>query len=381
MIAPTQLNKPSNWQDFEELCKLLWGEIWNCEDSIKRHGRMGQDQQGVDVYANVEKYGGFCGIQCKGKDDYTNAKLTEKEIDKEIEKALLFEPPLKLLLFTTTANKDVKIEAYIRKKDVENRSKGLFKVDIASWEDIVDHLKRYKTTYDWYVNNCQFKNAPDVSVSFDGEKKVTIHPEYVRTTIHYEYKELNQFERPFLNQTGQLFFAKNSIHTLPWNQPRKIDKRWCRLHIHIENTGNTVIKSPKLKVFFRPNDIEKISDRFSYCNDFFIDSATKAQINANKDANREVFQTYKNEIEYRSKESTFVQKDIRDFTISIIPSNGITQLPMGWSFLCEDYQKDDYLTINVEPVVEEKTETIVVYNKDDVKPDEVIFAPKIVEKE
>ena len=110
MIAQTQLKKPSNWQDFEKLCKLLWGEIWSCEDSIKRHGRQGQNQHGVDVFSYVEKYGGYCGIQCKGKDDYTNAQLTEGEIDTEIEKALGFEPELKLLVFATTANKDAKIE-------------------------------------------------------------------------------------------------------------------------------------------------------------------------------------------------------------------------------------------------------------------------------
>lgn len=86
MIAQTQLKKPSNWQDFEKLCTLLWGEIWSCEDSIKRHGRQGQNQHGVDVFSYVEKYGGYCGIQCKGKDDYTNAQLTEGEIDTEIEK-------------------------------------------------------------------------------------------------------------------------------------------------------------------------------------------------------------------------------------------------------------------------------------------------------
>lgn len=34
MIAQNQLKKPSNWQDFEKLCKLLWGEIWTCEDTI-----------------------------------------------------------------------------------------------------------------------------------------------------------------------------------------------------------------------------------------------------------------------------------------------------------------------------------------------------------
>lgn len=80
-------NEAKNWQDFEKLCKLLWGEIWNCSDSIKQHGRQGQAQHGVDIYAYVEKYAGYCGIQCKGKDDYTNAQLTEVEIDNEIDKA------------------------------------------------------------------------------------------------------------------------------------------------------------------------------------------------------------------------------------------------------------------------------------------------------
>lgn len=45
-----------------------------------------------------------------------------------------------MLVFATTANKDVKIEGYIRKKDIENRAKGLFAIDIASWEDIVDQF-------------------------------------------------------------------------------------------------------------------------------------------------------------------------------------------------------------------------------------------------
>lgn len=379
MISPTQIRKPSNWQDFEKLCKLLWGEIWGCEDSIKRNGRQGQNQHGVDVYVYLDKYEGYCGIQCKGKDDYMDSQLTEKEIDEEIEKAMSFEPSLKLLIFATTANKDAKIEAYIRKKDIENRRKGLFKVDIASWEDIADHLERHRTTYNWYINNCQFKDATDVSITFDGEEEITIHPEYVKTTIHYEYKELNQIERALREQIDLLDFTKNPMSVPKWYQIRKVDKRWCRLHINIKNTGSTVIKSPKLKIYFRSDDIEKISDQFNYCNEFLIDSTTKAQINANKDANRVVFQTYSNEIEYKPKESTLVQKDERDFSISIIAADNKTQLQMGWLFLCEDYQKNGYLTIKVSPVVEENTETVVVYDKYDVKPDEVKITPKIVE--
>lgn len=379
MIAPTQLKKPSNWQDFEKLCKLLWGEIWVCEDTIKRHGRQGQNQHGVDVYAFVEKYGGYCGIQCKGKDDYTNAQLTESEIDAEIEKAKDFEPELKLLVFTTTANKDAKIEGYIRKKDVENRRKGLFKVDIASWEDIVDQLERYRTTYNWYVNNCQFKDATDVSVTFDGEEEITIHPEYVKTTVHYEYKELTELEKALNAQMGGIVIPKITSPIMPWNQPRKIDKRWCKIHLHIENTGSTVIKTPKLIVYFRSEDVLDISDRFSYVNTWGLDEAAKAQINANRDAQREVFQTYSNALEYRPKDSVLVQKDERGFNISIKPVDGIIEMPLVWEFLCEDYQKEGVLTIHVVPKIEERTRVVEVHDKAELKPDEVSVEAKIIE--
>lgn len=379
MIAPTQMKKPSNWQDFEKLCKLLWGEIWACEDTIKRHGRQGQNQHGVDIYASVEKYGGYCGIQCKGKDDYTNAQLTESEIDEEIDKAKTFEPELKLLVFATTANKDTKIEGYIRKKDIENKNQGLFRIDIASWEDIVDQLERYRTTYNWYVNNCQFKDATDVSVTFDGEEEVTIAPEYVRATVHYEYRELTPSEKQLQEQWKDIHITSFGASLLPWNQRSKIDKRWCKLRIQIENTGSTVIKNPKVKVQFRPDDIEKISDRFSYLNAWGISDAAKAQINANRDANRELFQTYRNEIEYRPKENVFLQTDKKNFTISIIPADEIKILSLFWKFLCEDYQKEGSLTIKVEPKIEESERVVEVYNKSELKPDEVRVEAKIIE--
>ena len=73
MIAPTQIRKPENWQDFEKLCKKLWGEIWNCPDTIKRNGRLGQSQRGVDVYGIPKGESHYYGIQCKGKNDYTNS--------------------------------------------------------------------------------------------------------------------------------------------------------------------------------------------------------------------------------------------------------------------------------------------------------------------
>lgn len=126
-----QLRKPENWQDFETLCKTLWGEIWDCPE-IKKNGRSGQNQSGIDIYGIPKSETGYYGIQCKGKDDYTSAQLTEKEIDYELQKATNFNPKLWKMYFATTANKDVKIEEYIRIKNLEYKSNGLFGVHIFS---------------------------------------------------------------------------------------------------------------------------------------------------------------------------------------------------------------------------------------------------------
>ena len=48
-IAQT-LRRPANWQDFESLCLLLWRAEWKSED-IKKNGRNGQAQKGVDICA------------------------------------------------------------------------------------------------------------------------------------------------------------------------------------------------------------------------------------------------------------------------------------------------------------------------------------------
>ena len=84
MKIAQSLPKPQNWQDFETLCKKLWGEIWDCPE-IKKNGRQGQSQNGVDVYGMPKNDNGYYGIQCKGKDEYVHKSFTEKEIEKEIE--------------------------------------------------------------------------------------------------------------------------------------------------------------------------------------------------------------------------------------------------------------------------------------------------------
>ena len=215
-----------------------------------------------------------------------------------------------------------------------------------------------------------------MSVTFDGEEETTIHPEFIKRITRYEYKELSPLELALKSQLG-ISYAHVSPPTL--RPPQKIDKRWCRLDLRIENIGSTVIRNSKLLLHFLPDDIIEISDRFSYCNDVLINEVARAQINATLKAEREVYKTYRNEVEYRPKESVFVQKDYREFSISVKPADGITQLQVFWRFLCEDYQKEGILIINVEPKLEEKTNLVVVNDKSRVKPDEIELLPKIIE--
>lgn len=384
MNAPVHIMKPKNWQDFEKLCKLLWGEVWDCADTIKQHGRQGQAQQGVDVYAYVDKYGGYCGIQCKGKDDYTHAQLTESEVDAEIAKAQAFRPALQRLVFATTANKDVHIESYIRERDLECHSRGLFHVDIFSWEDIVDLLERYRSTYNWYINNCQFKESTRVSVLFsDDTERVTIRPEYVRTTRRYQLREpapcytvfdaLNQMLRATANQYPAVSHFSDVL-----DPPRRVDKRWCKLTLRLTNSGNTVIRTPKLQVLFCADDIDALSDGFTTIDHPLMDQSAVATINARRHAAREVFRRRANIVEYKPKEPVLVQTDDRSFSISIIPHQGVTEMTLYWKFLCEDYRQGGELSICVDPIVEDKLEVITVDSEDDLQPDEVIVVPKVI---
>ena len=391
MIAPIQINKPQNWQDFESLCKLLWGKIWNCSDSIVKNGRQGQNQCGVDIYAYVEKYRGYCGIQCKGKDDYTDSSLTEKEIDKEISKARNFKPKLKKFIFATTANKDARIETYIREKNVESINNDGFEIYLQSWEDIVDQICRYQDIRKWYVNNCQYIDSTNINVSFDGKDCVTIHPQYVKTIIKYIMKRKisdadSAYAFPMLNSS--LYFSQQFektqeiIDNIRRTQNMldgkcEHDERWCTVEFELENSGDTVIRNMKMYIWFKNETIEKISDRFHYLNDWRIDPAIIAQVNSQKDASRELFKEYQNAIEYRSKSVVFVQGDKTHFKIGLLPADDVTIIPVYWKFLSEDYSKTGELTIKVEPKYEEKVQIIEVNSPIDLKDDEVLLKPKI----
>lgn len=379
MIAPTQIKKPEHWQDFEKLCKKLWGEIWDCPNTIKRNGRSGQKQNGVDVYGIPKGETQYYGIQCKGKDEYTNSTLTYKEIDEEIQKAESFKPKLKCFIFATTANKDTDIEEYIRNKDIEYRTKGLFEVHLACWEDIVDLLEERRNTYNWYINNCQYKDNTDVAITFNGREEIEIYPEYIRTTIYYELDRLNTSnlnnKYPF-HIVGMLNDI-NLSYNLISNTDNKI--QWCEIPIKIENTGTTVIEDYKLYFSTKKESVECISTGIEYLSDVFLDSSYRMEMNRRIDEDRELYESAdsENELVYIPNDTILVQTDRRLFSFKIGLKYGVDMIPIYWNFKSRNYNKKGLLKILVIPRYEEKTET---RSCSDLRESEVLIEAKILEK-
>lgn len=386
MIAPTQIKKPENWQDFEKLCKKLWGEEWKCKSSIRRNGRSGQNQSGVDIYGIPKGEKKYFGIQCKGKDENLGSTLTKSEIDKEINNAKDFVPSLGHLIIATSANKDVKIEKYIREKNLENIGKGLFPIELACWGDIVDLLEEHRETFNWYVNNCQYKDESDVSVTFEEQTECTIAPEYIKTEKHYYIKpEESQDSVYALMQKQRLLMDKITLPDIPsftsFNKilypKHKKDHRWCTVQLKVHNIGSTVIDNYKIELCLNPKKIDKISDKFRYYNPgSLIDQSAVAIENQKREEQREVFmsEVYSNVVEYRPIKPILVQDDCIRFKIGIKPLDNISTIEIVWTLKSRNYKKDGKLLINVCPKYENKIERIEVDSKRET---EIEIKPKI----
>jgi hypothetical protein len=353
------LRSPEHWQDFESLCKKLFGEILGCPHTIKKNGRLGQPQLGVDVYGKPKGENYYWGIQCKGKDNYVNAQLTEKEIDEEIEKAKKFEPALKVFAFATTAPKDVNVERYIRLKDQQSEAGGGFEIILYSWQDLVDLIEENRDTYNWFVNNVQFKDQFDVDVSFAGGlKELKATPRFLKTITRYQYaavggdgNRVETFRPAWLNQPPKgLFGPKESNHSE------------ITFDTIISNTGSRVIEDWKLQLFF-PNSIEKIHDEFSTQ---IIHNIVSAQYRTEWADNDRKIMLYK-----PLKNTPLIQKDSRSFTTYLLPVFQVqNEIIIRWKLLARDYDKEGTLKLIVEPRYEETVKTKWVWDQDHVREEE-----------
>jgi hypothetical protein len=160
-ISSLQLPPPKHWQDFETLCCDLWREVWN-DPNAQKNGRQGQAQHGVDVFGRSRDR--LVGVQCKGKDNYTNQKITEEELRDEVTKARSFRPALAEFTVATTAPRDVAIQTLARELSEQHRTCGLFSVHVWSWDDIVESLGGFLIVAAKHYPQFVFRYDPDFAL-------------------------------------------------------------------------------------------------------------------------------------------------------------------------------------------------------------------------
>lgn len=269
------LRKPANWQDFESLCLLLWREEWKSED-IKKNGRNGQAQKGVDICGHRDGENDYSGIQCKCKPG--NKALTQAEIDEEIDNAKEFKPDLKRLVFATTADKDVAIEEYVRIKDDENRKAGKFTIDIKSWQDIVDMLERNKSVLNTYLDIVAEDFAASVTFG-DGSQEMTIRPKFMRTyyispepRIEYQPQRENKdvvanvafggitSQLQHIAAMAEMFKPVEIVQARIVRGEIETNHSYCPLDFKIVNQGRTPIDDYKIVFTFDNPEVRFVRD-------------------------------------------------------------------------------------------------------------------------
>lgn len=357
------IRPPENWQDFESLCKKLFGEMWECPLKIKRNGRQGQAQAGVDIFAIPKISEKYWGIQCKGKDNYSSSKLTNKEIDSEICKARKFKPELEVFIFCTTAVKDSTIEEYIRLKDIQSRDSGGFEILLYSWEDITDFIEENKYTYNWYLDLVKFKDQFDVQIDILGVAgELLVKPTFEKkiTTFRIKNKMDILFEKK-LRPLNNMFNTINQMNTFGSN---KTNHSWCEFETKITNIGNTVLEDWKFYLYFDDN-VRTIDDSFT----------------------KNIFEK-SNQLRYRTSwvdsteksikyipldNKTLIQKDIQQFKSYFIPNVGKNEICIHWKLLARDFNREGEIILKIDPKYIKTNKTKWVELKENEKREETII--------
>ncbi|MEK6913795.1 MAG: hypothetical protein AABW47_03960 [Nanoarchaeota archaeon] len=136
-FTTSKLPLPKSWEEFEDISADIIKKIWGT-DYITRNGRLGQKQNGVDIYGKPPNLnGGYCGVQCKNK------KVSIEEIKKEIENAEGFKPYLKELIFAIVSERDANLQESVRILDSERTKENKFSIQILFWEDVCLILSDY----------------------------------------------------------------------------------------------------------------------------------------------------------------------------------------------------------------------------------------------
>lgn len=337
---------------------MLWREEWDSDD-LKKNGRTGQTQHGVDISGHRAGEDEYSGIQCKCKSD--GEALTIDEVSVEIEKAKSFKPPLKRYIIATTAKKDASLEEYIRLKDVENRSKGFFSIDVKSWEDIVDMLERHKKVLFEYQGLIE-EDYLAVVTFVNRASKINICPKYRKVSfVRPLPKTPRNIITPTVNTIVPRFAARASALSEVTLMPqlnygpktREINLSFVPIKIMIMNEGTSPLDNLKLELQFDCLGVELTYDNIEEKGGIMLNRAFSASFNSNV---------------YFEGQTVILQGKTLNPKDKLISDNFFIKVPyrtttveIHWTLLSRHYNESGALAIIVSPEFEEVTKVDVRY--------------------
>jgi hypothetical protein len=271
MKTAIQIEKPDNWQDFEQLCLELWGELWQIPNDIDFYSTNPQGQDGVDVYGIPKGESMYFGIQCKLKRleniEGKSARLNfENDVQQEIEKAKKFPHPLKKLIIATTSEKDRIIEDAIARINIEHREKKIFEVQICFWNFIERKIQKHRNVYEWYVRN-KNRSAWSIYITFPNNlTEEIIKVPFRKIVKRYTQKILPYNERDlgFLDAIRDMQRQQKLFSSLGGSSKKKINKSVLPFQVKIDNTGGSTLEDWKMKFSFMKGEFSMYEDEEDY---------------------------------------------------------------------------------------------------------------------
>jgi WD40 repeat protein len=196
-FSELRIPPPEKGDAFESLCLDLWREVW--QTHIELHGRLGQEQRGVDIYGCPDGARGYWGIQCKARGPHTDRKRFAIEVSKDVDAARAFVPPLEVLLVVTTLERDTSLQQLERELNAAETSRGGFRVQFLFWRDVLMLLEGHLSV--------ARKHMPDVFVSAT-EHGTLLPPKlpphyFVRTELHQRLRAVLLSETADSSVTGE----------------------------------------------------------------------------------------------------------------------------------------------------------------------------------
>ncbi len=212
-----QIPPPADETKFEQLCLDLYKQEFG--EPTQLHSSKGQSQQGVDIFSQYEESEGSIGIQCK-KREYPTGKITEQELQEEVEKAKSFEPPLKRFILATTCKRDANIQKTARLLTEKHSKNNLFSVEIHSWDEIKELLSKYPKVYQQYygtttdniaLNNREYAKKTTSTHSFNLDTIKEIKSEN-------HHAELKRIQKLLNTNPKTALISLEDIKTREWDK-------------------------------------------------------------------------------------------------------------------------------------------------------------------